>query len=174
MWSFLLSRGLTICNQFSQKGTHKHLDGSWKDEQTQIAYCQGNWDQTADISQLSCSSQTLTLRWLAGGAIGDPFFPSCSFCTLYPGVMLVQTKVQAQLHPSAVPHCHHNNGNFSTDLKVSSQASPQAPREGEKTSLGDHEDFCLQKSNGLLYYCMRIMQKSQTTNFVPPTGFSSA
>ena len=64
----------------------------------------------------------------------------------------MQLKVQAQLHLPAAPRCHHNNGNFSTDLTVSSQPSPQAPRKGEKTSLRDHEAFCLQKSNGLIYF----------------------
>lgn len=52
----------------------------------------------------------------------------------------------------AASHCHHNNGNFSTDLTVSSQPSPQAPRQEEKTSLRGHEAFCLQKSNGLIYF----------------------
>lgn len=61
-------------------------------------------------------------------------------------------EVQGQLHPPAAPHCHRNTGNFSTDLTVSSQPSPQAPREGEETSLSDHEAFCLLKSNGLICF----------------------
>lgn len=114
-------------------------------------YCERNWIQTTGTSQISCSFQILILWWLSGGCQRGSLLSS-----RLPSYHVSRTRASVNEGGSSTaptscsPLSPWNNCKFC--FRVSSEPSLQALREGEKTSLRDHEAVYFQKNKGLIYF----------------------